>query len=229
VPDFKLFFNSDVSVDLHNNLAFISFRKEPLEDLTNLFKKRIFDLLFSFFVWAIFLWWLLPLIAILVKLTSKGPALFKQIRSGRTAKSFVCYKFRTMESDPSATQPNDGSPALRITRLGYFLRLTSLDELPQFINVLLGEMSVVGPRPHMLQDTAEYKSLLDTYMIRLYLKPGITGLAQISGHRGKLSFTEMRERLKKDIYYMEHWGMWLDIQIIIKTVRLVLKGDPKAN
>ena len=116
-----------------------------------------------------------------------------------------------------------------ISRIGCLLRKTSLDEFPQFINVLLGHISVVGPRPHMLKDTEEYRLLLETYMVRLYLKPGITGLAQISGHRGKLSFTEMKERLKWDIYYMEHWGFWLDIQIILKTVWLVLKCDPKAN
>ena len=229
VPDFKLYFKSDVTVKLENNLAFISFRKEPLEDLYNSARKRIFDIVLSLFILALFSWWLFPLIGLLIKLTSKGPILFKQLRSGRMGQSFLCYKFRTMESDPSATQAIDGSTALRISRIGCFLRKTSLDEFPQFINVLLGHISVVGPRPHMLKDTEEYRLLLETYMVRLYLKPGITGLAQISGHRGKLSFTEMKERLKWDIYYMEHWGFWLDIQIILKTVWLVLKGDPKAN
>jgi len=229
VPDFKLYFKSDVTVQLENNLAFISFRKEPLEDLYNSARKIIFDIVLSLFILALFSWWLFPLIGLLIKLTSKGPILFKQLRSGRLGQPFLCYKFRTMESDPSATQAIDGSTALRISRIGCFLRKTSLDEFPQFINVLLGHMSVVGPRPHMLKDTDEYRLLLETYMVRLYLKPGITGLAQISGHRGKLSFTEMKERLKWDIYYMEHWGFWLDIQIILKTVWLVLKGDPKAN
>jgi len=229
VPDFKLYFNSDVSVDLHDNLAFISFRKEPLEDFLNLVKKRMFDLLFSFFIWGILLWWLLPIIAILVKLTSKGPILFKQLRSGRSGTSFVCYKFRTMTHDSSSASNGDSFQKPSITKVGAFLRKTSLDELPQFINVLIGNMSIVGPRPHMLADTEEYRAALDAYIIRLYLKPGITGLAQVSGNRGKLSIPEMTERLNRDIFYMENWGLWLDVQIILKTILLLIKGDPKAQ
>ena len=229
VPDYKLYFNSDVSVDIHNNLAFISFRKEPLENLLNLTKKRFFDLAFSLLIRSIFLCWLLPIIAILVKLTSKGPILFKQLRSGRSGIPFVCYKFRTMTDGCCSSSKSESSPKPHITKIGSFLRKTSLDELPQFINVLIGDMSIVGPRPHMLADTEEYRAALDAYMIRLYLKPGITGLAQVSGNRGKLSIPEMTERLNRDIYYMENWGLWLDVHIILKTILLLIKGDPKAQ
>jgi hypothetical protein len=124
VPDFKLYFKSDVTVQLENNLAFISFRKEPLEDLYNSARKRIFDIVLSLFILALFSWWLFPLIGLLIKLTSKGPIIFKQFRSGRMGVPFLCYKFRTMENDPSATQPNDGSPALRVVcpRDGFFVQ-----------------------------------------------------------------------------------------------------------
>jgi putative colanic acid biosynthesis UDP-glucose lipid carrier transferase len=128
-----------------------------------------------------------------------------------------------------SSSKSESSPKPHITKIGSFLRKTSLDELPQFINVLIGDMSIVGPRPHMLADTEEYRAALDAYMIRLYLKPGITGLAQVSGNRGKLSIPEMTERLNRDIYYMENWGLWLDVHIILKTILLLIKGDPKAQ
>jgi putative colanic acid biosynthesis UDP-glucose lipid carrier transferase len=167
--------------------------------------------------------------AILIKLTSRGPVFFAQLRSGRNNKSFYCYKFRTLrvnkEADSTQVTMND----TRITPLGRFLRKTNIDELPQFINVLMGDMSVVGPRPHMLRHTEDYSRLLNEYMVRHFVKPGVTGWAQVHGFRGEIRRKEqLRRRIEHDIWYLENWSLWLDLRIILLTIYVTVRGDKNA-
>jgi putative colanic acid biosynthesis UDP-glucose lipid carrier transferase len=228
LPDFKTIFAREVNLSMENELLIIRFRDEKLERIENRIVKRGFDLLFTALVTLTVLWWLIPILTLAVRLSSRGPVFFVQKRSGRDGKVFDCYKFRTMrvndEADVRAARPDDD----RLTPLGALLRRTSLDELPQFLNVLKGEMSVVGPRPHMLMHTEAYRRLINRYMVRHFLKPGITGWAQTNGCRGDLTGNRMEERLRKDIWYMENWSFLLDVQIILKTVRLILAGDRNA-
>lgn len=228
LPDFKTIFAREVNLSMENELLIIRFRDEKLERIENRIVKRAFDLLFTGALFVTVLWWLLPIIAIAVRLSSRGPVFFVQQRSGRDGKVFDCYKFRTMhvntEADFRAARPDDE----RFTGLGALLRRTSLDELPQFLNVLKGEMSVVGPRPHMLMHTEAYRRLINRYMVRHFLKPGITGWAQTNGCRGDLTGNRMEERLRKDIWYIENWSFLLDVQIILKTIRLMFVGDRNA-
>ena len=210
-------------------MPIITLRDEPLTDFVNRVIKRIFDILFSLFVILFILSWLFPIIAIIIKLNSKGPVLFKQKRSGIDNKEFICYKFRSMtvnrDSDSKQATMND----TRVTRIGKFLRKTSLDEFPQFINVLIGDMSIVGPRPHMIKHTNEYSALIQKYMVRQLVKPGITGAAQVRGFRGETkSLKDMEGRIRLDVWYIENWSFWLDINIIFKTIWNSLKGDDKA-
>lgn len=207
----------------------ISVRKEPLEETTNRFRKRAFDILFSSLVILLIMSWLTPIIAIIIKLQGKGPVFFRQLRSGRDNMPFICYKFRSMnlnqESDKLQATENDA----RITKFGKFLRKSSLDELPQFYNVLIGEMSVVGPRPHMLKHTKDYSAIIDSFMIRHFLKPGITGWAQVNGYRGKTENPiQMRKRVACDIWYLENWSVMLDVKIIFLTIIQIFKGDKNA-
>jgi len=189
--------------------------------------KRLFDILFSLAVIIFILSWLLPILVILIKLESPGPGIFKQERSGRNNKPFWCYKFRSMRVNNIQSQATKGD--LRTTRIGAFMRRTSLDELPQFLNVLFGEMSIVGPRPHMLKHTEEYSLVIDQYMDRHFLKPGITGWAQINGYRGEIKDHEqILGRVEHDIWYIENWTITGDIKIIIKTFIKVVKGDENA-
>lgn len=212
-----------------NEFPVITIRYEPLEEIRNRFAKRLFDIVFSLFVGVLLISWLFPLLALLIKLDSKGPVFFKQLRSGRNDQPFWCYKFRTMlvndHSDTVQAGKNDG----RITRIGKMLRKTSLDELPQFLNVLMGDMSVIGPRPHMLRHTFEYRALISNFMVRHYLKPGITGWAQVNGFRGETrEQKDMEGRVRYDIFYLENWTVMLDIKIIFKTIFNVLKGEENA-
>lgn len=229
VPDFAHILNSPYHINYMNHFPVISLRDEPLEDIRNQLFKRLFDIVFSSLVIVLVLSWLFPLLAILIKLTSRGPVIFKQLRSGQDNKPFWCYKFRTMQvnkdSDSKQATVNDS----RVTRLGKFMRKTSLDELPQFVNVLLGDMSVVGPRPHMLKHTEQYSAIISKFMVRHFVKPGITGWAQVKGYRGGTENTELMEgRVEHDIWYMEHWSIWLDIKIIFQTVFNVFKGEKMA-
>lgn len=182
-------------------------------------RKRAFDIVFSLLVITLLLSWVIPLLALLIKLDSRGPVFFKQLRTGKDGKPFSILKFRTMslneESDMMQANRNDK----RITRLGAMLRKTSLDELPQFINVLRGEMSIVGPRPHMLHHTVEYSKAIDYFMSRHQIMPGITGLAQVSGHRGETKeVAAMIRRVNTDIYYIYNWSFLLDMKIVLLTV-----------
>ena len=201
----------------------------PQEERYNRYIKRTFDLIFSCFVLFFILSWLYPLLAILIKLDSRGPVIFKQHRSGRDNKSFWCYKFRSMRVNSDCHHRQASRNDDRITALGRFLRRTSLDEFPQFINVLIGNMSVVGPRPHMLKHTEQYRHVIKNYMVRHYSKPGITGWAQINGYRGETLQTEaMEKRVEHDIWYLENWSVYLDIKIILRTTSQVLRGHINA-
>ena len=205
--------------------------KFPLQYFTNFFLKRVWDLLFSLIILVTVCSWLFPFVALLIKLDSKGPVFFRQKRYGLHDRVFHCIKFRTMvvngESTTRTTQKNDD----RITAVGKLLRFTSIDEMPQFINVLLGHMSVVGPRPHMLLVDDYYKTRIGRYAIRSMVKPGITGLAQVNGLRGDYGdmSIEMKKRILADTFYVKNWSMVLDLVIILKTVFLVIGGDKKAG
>lgn len=204
--------------------------KFPLNYYSNRTIKRIFDFVFSLLALIFIGTWLFPILAILIKLGSKGPVFFKQKRYGFHDQVFECIKFRTMieneESSTKTTSENDH----RITRIGKFLRKSSLDEMPQFINVLMGDMSVVGPRPHMLLIDDYYKTKIGRYAVRSMVKPGITGLAQVSGLRGDNGNIElgMKKRILADSFYVKNWSLVLDIVIILKTIFLIIKGDKKA-
>lgn len=205
--------------------------KFPLDYFTNFTIKRVFDIVFSLAILIFICSWLFPLVAVLIKLNSKGPVFFLQERYGFHDEIFKCIKFRTMvvnnESATRTTQKNDS----RITSVGKFLRKTSLDEMPQFINVLLGHMSVVGPRPHMLLIDNYYKTRIGRYAIRSLVRPGITGLAQVNGLRGDEGdmSIEMKKRILADSFYVKNWSFILDLVIIFKTILLVITGDKKAG
>lgn len=203
----------------------------PLDYYSNFLMKRTFDIIFSVIILVFICSWIFPIIAVLIKATSKGPVFFLQKRYGFHEEVFNCFKFRTMivndESTTKTTSENDS----RITRIGKFLRKTSLDELPQFINVLKGEMSVVGPRPHMLSVDNYYKPKIGRYSLRSMVNPGITGLAQVNGLRGDFGDVEveMKKRVLADTFYVRNWSFVLDLVIILKTVLLVIGGDKNAK
>lgn len=229
VPDVKDHFRKNVMVELYGHLPVLSPRVEPLESKANQSLKRIFDILFSLCVIISILSWLYPIIAILIKLESKGPVLFRQIRSGKNNKPFYCLKFRSMKINNEANSKQATKNDSRITKIGLFLRKTSLDELPQFINVLRGHMSVIGPRPHMLKHTKEYSAIIDKFMVRHFLTPGITGWAQVKGLRGETkTHNDMKARVEADIWYLENWSLMLDLKIVFMTVYNSIIGDKNA-
>ena len=229
VPDFRGFPLRRVNIDFFDNVPVLSFRKEPLKDSISRFSKRVFDIIFSSLAIIFILSWLFPIVGLLIKLSSQGTILFKQKRSGLDNKEFWCYKFRSMRQNSSADLKQASKNDSRITEIGKFLRKTSLDEFPQFINVLKGDMSVVGPRPHMIKHTEQYSALIKKYMVRQLVKPGITGAAQIRGFRGETKeLNEMESRVKWDVWYIENWTFFLDINIIFKTIFDIFKGDEKA-
>ena len=229
VPEHYEYLQGSLFEQSISNIQALSIRVEPLEDLFTRATKRLFDILFSSFVIVFILSWLYPIIAFLIKMDSAGPVLFTQSRSGRGNNPFTCYKFRTMciNDDHATLQATKDDP--RITKIGAFLRKTSLDEFPQFFNVLLGHMSIVGPRPHMLRHTSEYSKLIDQFMVRHFIKPGITGWAQINGLRGETKTVgDMHERIKADVWYMENWSFVLDLKIIFLTAFNIMQGDKNA-
>jgi len=229
VPDFRGFLFKRVNIDFFDDVPVVTLREEPLTDITNRFFKRIFDILFSTLVIVFVLSWLYPIIAILIKLSSKGPVLFKQARSGVENVEFLCYKFRSMTQSVEADTKQASKGDARITKIGAFLRKSSLDEFPQFLNVFMGDMSIVGPRPHMLVHTEEYSALINKYMVRQLVKPGITGAAQVKGYRGETKeLKDMEGRVRLDVWYIENWSLSIDINIIFHTVWNVFRGDENA-
>ncbi|WP_163712925.1 undecaprenyl-phosphate glucose phosphotransferase [Mangrovibacterium lignilyticum] len=219
VPQNQRWFKSRMNMESVGNLVVINPQEIPLDDIGARVSKRVFDLVFSLIIIIAILSWLVPIIGAIIKLTSKGPVFFIQKRTGLNNKVFYCLKFRSMapnnQADSHQAKANDG----RITPIGHFLRKTNLDEFPQFFNVLIGQMSVVGPRPHMLKHTEEYAGLIDQYLTRHYIKPGVTGWAQINGYRGETDeLWKMEKRVKYDREYIENWTFIWDFNIIWKTI-----------
>lgn len=229
LPDNKEILARNLVFDYYDYIPIISLRNIPLDQISNKIIKRSFDIIFSLLVIIGLLSWLTPILAILIKLESKGNIFFKQKRNGLNYKEFYCYKFRSMELNEIADLYQVSKNDPRITRVGKFIRKTSIDELPQFFNVLLGDMSVVGPRPHMVSHTEMYARRIDKFMVRHFIKPGITGLAQTKGFRGEVETDkDIIYRVKFDIFYLENWSLLLDIKIIFLTVYNAIKGEEKA-
>jgi Undecaprenyl-phosphate glucose phosphotransferase len=230
VPDYSNFKSRKIGYEFYGNLPVITLREEPLQLGFNRFVKRFFDITFSFLVIVLIISWLYPILFILIKLDSKGPVIFKQLRSGIDNNNFHCLKFRTMEINSNSDSKQASQGDQRITKLGKLLRKTSLDEFPQFFNVLIGEMSIVGPRPHMLIHTKDFSDSIGNYMVRQLVKPGITGAAQANGFRGEiLQFDDIKKRVEYDVWYIENWSLLLDIKLIALTVVNMIKGQEKAR
>jgi putative colanic acid biosynthesis UDP-glucose lipid carrier transferase len=229
VPEFYRHVKKSLVMDMMESIPLLSIRKEPLQSAYNRAIKRVFDIVFSLFVLIAVYPLMYIILGILIKLSSPGPVLFKQKRTGLYGMDFECFKFRTMkvndESDTAQAVKDDP----RKTRLGDFLRKTNLDEFPQFLNVLTGDMSVVGPRPHMVKHTEEYSASIDKYMVRHLVKPGVTGWAQVTGYRGETKTLEQMEgRVKRDVWYIENWSFLLDLKIIVVTLFNMFKGERNA-
>lgn len=226
VPNLSVFITREVHIEYFGELPILSLRSEPLDDVGNRIKKRSLDIIVSFLVIIFILSWLVPVLGLLIFLDSGLPIFFKQLRTGKDKIPFYCWKFRSMKSNKEADVKQATQSDNRITRIGKFIRKTSLDEFPQFINVFRGEMSLVGPRPHMVKHTSDYSQMVDDYMIRQFIKPGITGWAQINGYRGEITIPEqIQMRVNKDLWYLENWTLWLDIQILFLTLYYIFKGD----
>lgn len=229
VTDFNVLKKKQINVDFFGHIPILSLRKEPLRTVFNQSLKRVFDVAFALLVILFVFPILMPIVALAIKLESKGPVFFKQLRSGKNNNEFLCWKFRTMavNKDSDAKQATRGDK--RITKVGAFLRKSSLDEFPQFINVLTGDMSVVGPRPHMLKHTDEYSQIINKYLFRHFITPGITGHAQVNGFRGETTDPAMmKKRVEYDTWYIENWSILLDIKIIFLTVWNAVRGEENA-
>lgn len=228
IPDTKEIFSKNLKIDYYELFPVLSLQKTQLHNPSVKGLKRVFDVVFSFLVILFILSWLIPLLAILIKLESKGPVFFKQGRPGLDEKEFFCYKFRSMKVNRT-TEREASKNDPRVTKMGKFMRKTSIDELPQFFNVLFGDMSVVGPRPHLWSQNKSYANRIKKYMVRHYVKPGVTGLAQVKGFRGEIETDEdMINRIKFDVFYIENWSLLMDIKIIVQTVINIFKGEEKA-
>jgi len=229
IPDNKEVYSRAMSIELYDTIPVLDLRKVPLDTEYARLVKRIFDIIFSSLIIIGVLSWLSPLLYILIKLESPGKLFFKQKRNGLKREVFWCYKFRSMSVNKSSDTQMATKNDARITRIGKFLRKTSIDELPQFFNVFLGEMSVVGPRPHMELHTWDYEDSIDKYLVRHFVKPGITGLAQIKGFRGEITNKEdILNRVRLDIFYVEKWSLALDLKIISQTISNAVIGEEKA-
>ena len=229
LPDNKEIYSKKLDFTYYGFLPILSLRKIPMEEPFNKFIKRVFDIVLSLLIIVGILSWLTPILGLLIKLETKGPVFFKQKRNGLDYKEFYCYKFRSMMPSSTAHLYQATKEDERVTRVGKIIRKTSIDELPQFINVLKGEMSVVGPRPHMVSHTEMYAERIDKFMVRHFIKPGITGLAQVSGYRGEVETDEdIIKRVRFDIFYLENWSLLLDIKIAFQTVYNAIRGEEKA-
>lgn len=234
IPNYSHLISANFRVTHFGDFPLITIRSTPLDDAENQFFKRIFDVLFSVVLFITVFIWLFPLLALILKLTSRGPVFFKQERWGLHNKKIICYKFRSMvanshniDRNGKFNQAHKNDP--RITRFGKFLRKSNLDELPQFFNVLAGDMSIVGPRPHPIPLNLESKETVHNYMLRHIVKPGITGWAQVNGFRGETKEPgQMQNRVNLDLWYIDNWSFWLDCQIIFQTLMNMIKGDKNA-
>jgi exopolysaccharide biosynthesis polyprenyl glycosylphosphotransferase len=229
LPDLTTILHSKLEVEYFEGKLYYSIKRNPLANFSSIALKRLFDIVFSSLVIVFILSWLTPLIALLIKLDSKGPVFYKQKRSGKNNKVFYCLKFRTMTYVKNAEFRPATKNDCRVTKVGKFLRKTSLDEFAQFFNVFIGDMSAVGPRPHPLKLNDDFQHRVDKYMLRHVVKPGLTGLAQAKGYRGEVSDTlTMRQRIKVDIFYIENWSFLLDIKIVFLTAYNIFLGDKNA-
>jgi putative colanic acid biosynthesis UDP-glucose lipid carrier transferase len=229
LPDNKEFFARNLKLDYYGYIPILSLRSIPLDDIINQMIKRVFDIVFSLIIIVFVLSWLIPILAFFIKRESNGPIFFMQMRNGLNYKEFNCFKFRSMRLNEIADLEQVSKNDPRITNIGRFMRKTSIDELPQFFNVFFGEMSVVGPRPHMVSHTEMYARKVDKFMVRHFIKPGITGLAQTNGFRGEVeNDQDIIYRVKYDIFYMENWSLLLDLKIVFMTLVNALRGEDKA-
>ncbi len=228
IPGSKEIYSKKLKINYYEMFPVLSMQKTVLHDPATKLVKRIFDIIFSLIIIVFILSWFVPLLSLLIKLESKGPVFFKQGRPGLDEKEFFCYKFRSMKlNETTEKEASKNDP--RVTKIGRIIRKTSIDELPQFINVFLGDMSVVGPRPHLWSQNKSYGKKINKYMVRHYIKPGITGLAQVKGFRGEIESDEdMRCRIKLDVFYIDNWSLILDIKIIVQTVLNIMQGEKKA-
>ena len=234
LPDFDQYTKTANQINNIGIVPVINVQDLPLDNLANKLLKRLFDIVFALLFFLILGWWLLPIISIFIKLTSKGPIIFKQERWGLNNEKIICYKFRTMVAE-SLDLSDDGSfnqatkNDRRITPIGRLLRQTNFDELPQFWNVLIGNMSLVGPRPHATPMNIESMHSVDNYMLRHIILPGITGWAQVNGLLGETKTPgRMQKRVNYDLYYIHRWSIWLDCQIVLQTIINFIKGDENA-
>lgn len=219
VPENQHWFRCQHKHESIGSMLVINPQEIPLDDINARFAKRAFDIIFSSLVIITIISWLFPLLCLLIKISSKGPVFFSQQRTGINNRTFTCFKFRSMyvnaDADTKQATLNDS----RITPIGKFMRKTNLDEFPQFFNVLVGNMSVVGPRPHMLKHTYQYTELIEHYKVRHYVKPGITGWAQVNGYRGETDeLWKMQKRVEYDMHYLENWHFWWDLKIVVMTL-----------
>jgi putative colanic acid biosynthesis UDP-glucose lipid carrier transferase len=230
IPDSNKLYSKNRNIEYYDDTLIVyNVQQLPFELYENYLIKRIFDIFFSFMVILFVMSWMYPILWIIIKLESKGPLIFRQKREGLNGDQFVCYKFRSMKINDLSDKVHATQNDARVTRIGSFLRKTSIDELPQFFNVLKGDMSVVGPRPHLRSLSIEYQKDVDDYFKRHVVKPGITGLAQVSGYRGEIKKkSDIKNRVRLDIFYIENWSFLLDIKIILMTVFNIFKGEEKA-
>jgi len=229
VPDLSTFSYRNLDLVSYDMVPVMRIQQGPLDYWHNRSIKRLMDIILSVMMITFVLSWLAPILFILDIISDRAGVFFLQPRSGINNKQFMLFKFRTMKKNGEAHIQQATENDDRLTKIGKFLRKTSIDEFPQFFNVLIGNMSVIGPRPHMLKHTEEYKFLVEKFMIRHSIKPGITGYAQVRGFRGEIKrVKDMKQRIKLDVFYIENWSIWLDIKIILITIGKLIKGDEKA-
>ena len=229
LPESRAIYSKDYVLEYFGAIPVLKPKPLPFEKTETHIQKRILDIIFSSVVCITLLSWLLPILWVVIILDSKGPLFFKQKRDGINGKQFFCYKLRSMTVNNDADKVSASKNDKRITKVGAFLRKTSLDELPQFFNVLLGDMSIVGPRPHMNAQTKKYVEEVENYLVRNSVKPGITGLAQISGYRGEVTKkSDIKNRVRLDIFYIENWSFLIDIKIIVRTFFNIFIKEEKA-
>ncbi|MDH7446383.1 exopolysaccharide biosynthesis polyprenyl glycosylphosphotransferase [Aquimarina sp. 2201CG14-23] len=231
IPSSQRIFSKRLKTDYYEYLPVLSIPEVSLNSATNRAIKRGFDIVFSLLVIIFILSWLIPLLYVLIKIESSGPLIYSHRRNGINYKEFICYKFRSMRNENFSDLVQVKKEDQRVTKIGRFIRRTSIDELPQFFNVLFGDMSVVGPRPHMISYTKDYSKRIDKYnfVFRHSVKPGITGMAQVKGYRGEVENNEdIVNRIKYDIFYIENWSLLLDSKIIFDTIINLIKGQEKA-
>lgn len=231
VPNVEHIPVTNLQTDYYDYIPVLSVPKMPLHYQANIILKRAIDIFFALLVIVCILSWVIPLLFVIIKLESKGPLFFVHKRNGVNYGEFWCYKFRSLKVQTTNNKLHVSKEDHRVTKIGRFLRKTSIDELPQFINVLLGDMSIVGPRPHIPRYTNAYAQKIDKFqfVFRHSVRPGITGLAQVRGYRGEIkSDADIIGRIRHDVFYIENWSLIMDFKIIFDTFILLFKGQEKA-